>query len=295
MKKIGSFFAVLTTLAVLVGCNSNNSSDVQPIQSQKDTTQIKSVQGATYAYKFMVKQGFSYMDKNKDNYISLEEYKAAHPAAPTVNPDPAQPSVADKARTIEDLVPSKDDPAPAPSVAPVDPAPTPTATPKPVIPLTPEQLFKKIDKNKDGKLSLTESQNSKYFIGMSISDMRKYIAQYYFKGAFKYSLGRYTGTITKEQFMNLSGGASIPTEYAQILNNSFYVADRNFDGKLNFSEAEDMLYSMMRATYNPVNPPVQPSAYPDPVVSSSPDPYAPDPSAVPSVEPTASVPVTPNI
>ena len=92
MKKIGSFFAVFTTLAVLVGCNSNNSSDIQPIQPQQNTTQIKSMQGATFAYKLMVKQGFSFMDKNKDNYISLEEYKAAHNhLQPTANPSGDQP------------------------------------------------------------------------------------------------------------------------------------------------------------------------------------------------------------
>lgn len=301
MKKIGSFFSVLTTLAVLVGCNSNNLSDVQPIQAQQDTTQIKSMQGATYAYKFMVKQTFTMIDKNKDGYVSLEEFKAAHTPPPTPTPAPAgdQPTPTDKAKSIDDLVPSieklGEDPAPTPSVAPVDPSPTPvtSATPKPVTPLTPEQLFKKIDKNKDGKISITEAQNSKYFLGGSISDIRKSVTQFYYRGAFKYSNGRYTGTITKDQFMSFVGG-STSSEYAQVLNTAFYAADRNFDGKLNFSEAEDLIYSMMRATYNPVNPPspptppspIEPTAVPSdapqPAPSDLPNPAPVDPSVAPS-------------
>lgn len=294
MKKIGSLLSVLTTLAVLVGCNNNDLSDVQPIQAQPDTTQIKSIQGATYAYKTMVKQTFVYIDKNKDNYVSLEEFKAAHPPAPT----PAsteQLTLADKAKTIDDVVPSLgDEPAPAPSVAPVDPAPAPSATPKPVTPLTPEQLFKKIDKNKDGKLSITEAQNSKYFLGGSISDVRKSVAQFYFKGAFKYSNGRYTGTITRDQFISLVSSPSVTNEILQVINNSFYAADRNFDGKLNFSEAEDLIYSMMRASLNPVAPitppappsPIEPTAFPSdepqPAPSELPNPDPVDPSVAPS-------------
>ena len=82
-------------------------------------------------------------------------------------------------------------------------------------------------------------------------------------------------------------GGSTSSEYAQILNTAFYAADRNFDGKLNFSEAEDLIYSMMRATYNPINPP-SPPAPPSPIPPVDPSTEPSAPSIDPSVTPSAS-------
>ncbi|MFN8670768.1 MAG: hypothetical protein U0457_01640 [Candidatus Sericytochromatia bacterium] len=269
MKKLHSLFALVTTLSVFTACNSRLSENIE--EQVAPTQQVKSlsVQGASYAYKTMVKMGFTSLDKNKDGSLSFDEYKVMfNPPQPV--PQPPTPS-------------AQPNPDPAPSSAP-DPQPAPSANPSvnadnivkdtnstgevkassatPSKPLTPEQLFKKVDKNADGKLSLTEAYDSKYFIGYSQSDMRKSINKMYFKDTFKYSNGRYSGTIDLDKFVSLAGGLS-----RDRANELFYSADKNFDNKLNFSEAEDLIYNMMRVQLNPPAPvpselPVEPSVAP---------------------------------
>lgn len=272
MKKLHSLFALVTTLSVFTACNSRLSENIE--EQVAPTQQVKSlsVQGASYAYKTIVKTGFTSLDKNKDGSLSFDEYKVMFGPQPT----PPQPAPS-----------AQPNPDPAPSSAP-DPQPAPSANPSvnadnivkdtnstgevkassatPSKPLTPEQLFKKVDKNADGKLSLTEAYDSKYFIGYSQSDMRKMINKMYFKDAFKYTSGRYSGTITKEQFISFVSSPSVTSEIINVLNTAFYAADKNFDGKLNFSEAEDLIYNMMRAQLNPSSipssaPVAQPSNY----------------------------------
>lgn len=292
MKKFGNIVLASTALAFIVSCNGNKFA--QETQEAQPTQQIKalSVQGAKDAYSTFVKNAFTNMDKNKDGSVTLAEYKTAFappaptppsppapnvPQEPVVDPQVAPPSEPNK--TVENLVPET---KPASSTGSVTASSATTSKP-----LTPEQIFKKIDKNNDGKINLTEAKESKFFIGYTQSDIRKIVNQYYYKNAFKFEKGRYSGTITYDEYMKIFNPPN--EDVSKLLHNAFYSADRNFDEKLNFSEAEDLIYAVMKAS-SKTSPVIQPQ--PGPIVTSSPvnpqpgpivtsSPISPQPGPIP--------------
>lgn len=114
--------------------------------------------------------------------------------------------------------------------------------------------FSSLDKNKDGKLSLDEFRKSfKAQESMNKDKIRESLAgtanTVSGMDIFKYSTLKrtYDGFMTKEQFVKVS--PYLTSEPLGV----FYIADKNNDGKLNFSEFEDCVFGLMKGKLDNMN------------------------------------------
>lgn len=206
MKNILVFLSVI----VLSSCSSTQS--IQEVKDIQQEVKIQSNTGVTNYVNGIIKIHFDEVDKNKDSFLSINEY-----------PDNKQ--------------------------------------------------FDEIDTDKDKKISGEEYQKycdghyiSKEGIRTSIVTSLKYfnVTDNVFT---KTNTGTYTGFMTKEQFLKYAKSSFLTKEEFSI----FYVADKNNDGKLSFTEFEDCVYAIskgnLEASHNIV--PAPPQISPEPIPSTS--------------------------
>ncbi|MEK7433095.1 MAG: hypothetical protein AABZ74_08190 [Cyanobacteriota bacterium] len=215
MKKI---LIASLSMIFLVSCNQVAKNDIN-LESNIVETKIQSNVGAKAYWNTIMKKQFEYDDKNKNGFITLDEYKF-NPNYPDIQA---------------------------------------------------EDLFKKIDKNKDSKISLNEYQEFDLF-GVGKDIFRKMFltpVKNIFTCNEKFVC---TGSInSKTEFMNLFYiNTNTPKEYIETFNTYFYMGDKNKDGKITFSELEDIYSAIGVSLYNPYNAPPAP---PQPSVT----PYPPNP------------------
>lgn len=218
MKKI---LIASLSMIFLVSCNQVAKNDIN-LESNIVETKIQSNAGIKDLWKSSLKGDFESKDKNKDGFITLDEFK---PHWHFINE-------------------------------------------------TPEDMFKRIDKNKDSKLSLDEIQSIDWY-GNGGKDYFRKMLLYFSPNIFtcneKFVC---TGSLnSKTEFMNVFHvNTNTPKEYISAMNTYFYMGDKNKDGKITFSELEDIYSAIGVSSFNPYIAPVAP-----PPVQPSVTPYPPNP------------------
>lgn len=266
MKNLRSLVGSAVLLAVLTGCaeQSINNLPVLPETQQPQQSQIQSKQGLTQFYGLLNEVVFNLLDKNKDKRVTLDEFKNRGPLVPQGTLTPAPGSDAEKA--------IKEDPNAAP--------------------VSLEDAFKKMDKNKDGKLTLTDARNNaKLFLGADKNQVRAIVAKPMFD---KIDVNK-NKSISEKEYLDFVKASGLPQEQAQNLVTSLLIADANKDGNLSLNEFEDVIYSSFRASFlTPVSaPPAPPSQPTDPNPAPPTDPAPPAPPADTPTQPDPAQPAPP--
>lgn len=257
MKRLNGLLAGTFIALTLGACSSESINTVQPIAQENQQVVAQSVKGLNSFYNTIVDRTFAFLDKNKDKSVSFDEYMSRNSAGAL--PPGIQP---------QDVAVER-----VPGGSPVDT----------------KNLFIKVDKNKNGRLTLTEARNSsRDFLGVNKTQIRQLVAKSMFS-LYNKNVDKY---ISKEEF--LSASSNIDTKSASLLSSLFYSSDKNGDKRLTFSEFEDYSYAMIQAMWDsqatqpvPTQPSqpvtsdpgtVPPSNTPDQPVSSNPDqPVSNDP------------------
>jgi hypothetical protein len=255
MKKLGSIIGSIVTIAVLTGCGSQTAATFAPMETPVNTgISAQSAQGLKSFYTILTEKVFVAVDTNKDKSVSFEEFKAPRaPLGPGVSAGPINPT--------PDVTTQVEPTAPAQPAAPVDPL----------------VVFLKIDKNKNGKISMAEARDNKLFLGVSATDLRKM-----FKPLFTSFDADKNNSVSKAEFIKAVSG--LDQMMQQSMMSLFFTADRNIDNKLNFSEYEDLLYASFKAAWE------IPQNAPTPAEPPATDPSQPQP-APPSDAPAQPQPV----
>lgn len=253
MKKLGSIVAGVMTLAILTSCASE---EIQmPVLEQPNQVQTQSNKGLSNFYKLLTESYFKAIDKNKDGAITLDEYKGRPNLGPGVG---SIPSMAEQASMVSTEAAS-----------------------------SPDDLFKKIDRNKNGKVSLSEANyNAKLFLGANKTQIRSMLA----KPMFEKADANKSKTITREEFVGTFLGGSV-TPYNQSLYAAYLSSDTNKNGSLSLFEFEDLVYASFEASLS--IPPAQPTDPAQPSDPAQPDPSQPADPAQPPSEPPADQPAPP--
>lgn len=239
MKRLNGLLAGTFIALTLGACSSESINTVQPVAQENQQVAAQSVKGLSSFYNTIIDRTFAFLDKNKDKSVSLDEYMSRNSAGAL--PPGIQP---------QDVAVER-----VPGASPVDT----------------RNLFTKVDKNKNGRLTLTEARNSsRDFLGVNKTQIRQLVAKSMFS-LYNKNLDKY---ISKEEF--LSASSSIDTRSVSLLSSLFYSSDKNGDKRLTFSEFEDYSYAMVQAMWDTQPAPTQPS---QPVNS---DPGTVPPSGVPS-------------
>jgi Ca2+-binding EF-hand superfamily protein len=271
MKKLTSLLLAGIITASITACSEETISNV-PLQNTQTPNSIStySSQGLNSMFAVLLQNMFKISDRNKDNYVNLDEYKSMFP--PTLAPNPEPPTA--------EPPPANDTPSPVP------PASTPDQVANQVvaqsqklsIPTDPTERFRKMDKNKDAKLSYTEVKNaSSYFFPNQKESIRLSA-----KSAFEHMDQNKNKSISKEEFTVANAvGADANNQGTQTLQGMLFLsADKNNNKSLSFSEFEDVYYNALKTIYLPKPPSSQPPAPP----SEQPVPPS-EPVAPPSEQP----------
>ncbi len=288
MKKLGSLLLAGLFTASISACGQESSiTALQDVQPQKVATY--SNVGLKTMFSAMVSSVYKVVDKNKDRALSLDEYKLLFSSVTPGVPAPSQPSE-----------PVNSEPLPAEPVAPPvvqDPAtPTPSTntdqsanqiqalSQKVSIPADPTARFKKMDKNKNGKLTISEVNALPSYFMPGQKAMIREAAKKQFE-IFDLNKNK---SISRDEFfkINMAGNSQSALNLQGML---FITADINNTNSLGFSEFEDVFYSSYR-TYlaGTPNTPIAPAPT-DPVAPppSDPVPSEPVPVSPPSQDPVA--------
>ncbi|MFN8577161.1 MAG: EF-hand domain-containing protein [Candidatus Sericytochromatia bacterium] len=250
MKRLTGIISILTLTSIISACSSETITNVQPA-AQNQQVVAQSAQGLKTFYSKVVDRIFVLLDKDKNKSVSLEEFMTrtnetsfANPSQPNTN----QPATTNQAPVTFD-----------------------------------KNLFTQIDKNKNGKLSLTEARNnSRLFLGMTKTQLRTLVGKTMF-GSYDKNNDKY---VSKQEFLG-DALANSDVKTSTLLTSLFYNSDKNSDNKLSFSEFEDFAYSMIKSLWdNPAPPPAPPSPEPpaNPPADNNPAPPAEQP-APPSEQP----------
>lgn len=280
MSKISSFILAGLFTASITACSQETINIPVQQTTQPSNVSTYSTEGLNSTMALIIQDTFKQFDTNKDKYVSLAEYKTAmtppQPVEPP-NPDPEVPPVDPNQPTN----PSQ------PGGEPTPPAETPdqvanqisAQSAKASIPSDPTARFKKMDKNKDNKLSFTEVKNlSSHFIP-SQKSILKNMARMLFSSADTNK----NKALSRDEFMAI--GMTLSTDGAGKMVQSmlFFSADKNKNESLGITEFEDVYYNAIRTMYvgkpNPTPQPVEP-----PVANPPADPV--EPPAAPPSEPT---------
>lgn len=256
MKRLFSLVSGLISLSVLTACGSETISLLPATDTAlAPQTSIQSNVGLKSFYSAMTEVVFKMVDQNKDNFISFDEFRAR----PHIGLGVSQPAN-----------PPQPQPEPA---APVVSAQTAASSPVLTDPL---QIFLKIDRNKDGKLTLNESKASKYFLGFNQTQLRTMLA----KPVFDSMNTDKNKVVSKDEF--LKGISAYDPMMQRSLLGMFFSADKNADSSLTFSEFEDLLYASFKANWEVPMPAPQPvPAEPVPAEPTQPVPAEPAQPAQP--------------
>jgi Ca2+-binding EF-hand superfamily protein len=259
MKRISSFVGALITTAVLAGCGSQTEATFAPIQNSVDSTvSAQSAEGLKSFYTLLTEKVFISLDTNKDKQISFDEFKNRPNMTPGFSGPPP--------------VAAQPQPAMTTQIEPVTAADAAAPAPKPAAPLDPLQVFLKIDKNKNGRLTLAEAKASRYFLGVSQQELRKM-----FKPLFDNFDADKNKSVSKEEFLKSISGLEVQMQ--QNMMSLFYTADKNLNDSLTFSEYEDLLYASIKAVWDVPNQAPAPQPNPNPPADpGQPDTPAPQPA-----------------
>lgn len=269
MKKITSFLLAGLFTASITACSQETINVPLQQTTQPNNVSTYSNEGLKSAFTIILQTTFKMFDKNKDNYVSLEEYKSSgNPAPQPAEPPPAPPS--------DPVTPPSEQPTPPAQGSTEQVADQIVAQSKKIsIPTDATERFKKMDKNKDGKLSFTEVKNaSLYFTSFQKTSLKANA-----KGAFEMFDKDKNKSISRDEFMAINMTNDQAGKMVQGM--LFISADKNNNGSLGFSEFEDVFYNSIRAYF--AGTPNTPSPAPQPV---EPPPAPPaDPVAPPSEQP----------
>lgn len=272
MKKISSFLLAGLFTASITACSQETINVPLQQTTQPNNVSTYSNEGLKSVFnnvlQLMFKESF---DKNKDNFVSLDEYKFVFTPQP-IAPPPLPPA----------------DPTEPPAQTPENPdqvANQVVAQSKKLsIPTDPTERFKRMDKNKDGKLSFTEVKNlSSYFVPNQKNSLRLSA-----KSAFEHMDQNKNKSLSKEEFTVANAvGADSNNQGAQILQGMLFLsADKNNNKSLSFSEFEDVFYNSLKTVYYPDAPSNQPPQNNQPPTSSepaTPNPITPEPVQTPDI------------
>ena len=260
MKRLNGLISVIAILSI-TACSSDPINTVSPTpENNTQTVSAQSVKGLTSFYNTIVDRTFNLLDKNKDKSVSLDEYMTRNTAGAL------PPGIQPQDVAVERI----------PGASPVDT----------------KNLFIKVDKNKNGKVSLSEARNnSKSFIGVNKTQIRQIVAKSMF-GVYNKDGNK---VISKEEFFGNSVNTN-DTKTLTLLSSLFYSSDKNKDKFLTFSEFEDFSYAMIQALWetpaaiqptptDPAQPsqPTQPMQPDQPVASEAPITQPDQPNITPPV------------
>jgi Ca2+-binding EF-hand superfamily protein len=268
MKNHKTFVLGTLIASNLLACAVENDLNlpISNIETSQNKLSSLSAKGLDDFMNFQAKFVFDRMDKNKNKYISKSEYveyfTAAAPAPVVEEPQMEVPQVENNNTSIL----SKD---------------------KAISP-DPQKRFAFIDKNKDGRITLTEARKSvSNFLGTSKADIRKNVSLMFF-----YMDKNQNKNLSKQEFMDTFEGVSYETKTSFLA--QFNLADKNRNNSLTFSEFEDMYYGISKAYMElpmpaptasssavPVEPPS--SAPSDPISSKTPNDST-DQIKIPNIE-----------
>lgn len=258
MKKLSSLLlAGIFALSVSACGQESNITPIQDVQQTNTKVGTYSNSGLSSAFSALVQMSFKMADKNKDNTLSLDEYKFLVGANPSV-PNPTQPP-ASEPNPVED-------PATSQIATEVQ-----SLAQKASIPADPTARFSKMDKNKNGKLTSSEvSALPSYFLPAQKTALRKAA-----KTQFDMFDSNKNKALSRDEFfkINMAGDSQAALNLQGML---FVTADVNNNGSLGFSEFEDIVYSSLRS-----------------YLSGTPNTSTPTPVAPPSEQPPQDIPSEP--
>lgn len=260
MKKITGLLSIVIVSSSISACSSESVNLIQPEVKNSQQVTVQSAQGLKTFYSKVVDKTFALIDKDKNKSVSLDEFISR-----TTLSVPGIPST-----SVSDTTERN------PGVSPVDT----------------RNLFTQIDKNKNGRLSLTEARNnSRLFLGMTKTQLRTLVGKTMF-GSFDKNADKY---VSKAEFL---GDPTINSDgrTTTLLTSLFYNSDKNADNRLSFTEFEDFAYSMIKSLWD--NPPPPPATDPTPAEPPSQppveNPNPTDPAQPPAENPDPSEPTQPS-
>ena len=245
MKRLNGLLAGTFIALTLGACSSESINTVQPVSQENQQVVAQSVKGLSSFYNTIVDRTFAFLDKNKDKSVSLDEYMSRNTAGAL------PPGIQAQDVAVERV----------PGGSPVDT----------------KNLFIKVDKNKNGRLTLTEARNSsRDFIGVNKTQIRQLVAKSMFS-LYNKNVDKY---VSKEEFLTAS--SNIDTKSVSLLSSLFYSSDKNGDKRLTFSEFEDYSYAMIQAMWDTQATQPAPTQPSQPVTSDPGTVQPVPPSGVPS-------------